>query len=153
MGMTFQRSVVLYILIMHSTDGLIGTANLSQTSNMIFSTNPLSLAFALVAGLLTALPVNAAGNVYFYDCYNCGCDAYQEHTGWSGTTPCIAAGGEWGVALSIGLTRDSHQTTCSFYSDNNCQNQFQSAGVNYWQTWGCTNGNQYIGSVRCYYNT
>jgi hypothetical protein len=51
------------------------------------------------------------------------------------------------------LTRDSHQTTCSLYSGLFCEGQeFQSAGVSYWQTWGCTNANQNIGSIRCYYN-
>ena len=114
--------------------------------------NTITTASIFVGALLGASTVSANGNVYFYNCNSCNCNAYQDYTDFSGTTPCIAAGGPSGTASAIGLTRDGHQTTCTFYSDNNCNDEFQSAGVNSGQTWGCTAGKEKIGSVKCYYD-
>ena len=92
------------------------------------------------------------GNIYVYSCNNCKYNARYEITDFTGQTAYIDLDND--NTTAIGLTRaGSSQMTCSFFSDNNCQNQFQSTGVLYWQTWECTAGMQSIGSIRYYYNT
>ncbi|KAI5856060.1 hypothetical protein BZA05DRAFT_416670 [Tricharina praecox] len=110
---------------------------------MVAITNILITALSLVA-------VAVAGDMYLYDCANCKCDAKSQRTGFSGDTGCIS---NFGGAIAAGLTRSgSRATTCSYFSDSACSQQFQSAGVNGGQTWGCTAANQRIQSIRCYYN-
>ncbi|KAF8534596.1 hypothetical protein BDD12DRAFT_673993, partial [Trichophaea hybrida] len=93
----------------------------------------------------------SSGNVYLYDCGNCKCNAKAERTGFSGQSDCIVPNGG---ATAAGLTgiKYGSKTTCAFYSDDNCQNEYQSAGVYSSQTWGCTAGDQRIQSIRCWFN-
>jgi hypothetical protein len=97
---------------------------------------------------------NSNGNFYLYSCKSCRCDAAYVYTDFTGSTGCLNVGSQ----QSIGLTATSAgigpiSTTCSVYFEENCQGSHQSVGVHYRDSWGCTEGQQDIKSVMCFYQT
>ncbi|KFX87171.1 hypothetical protein V490_08475 [Pseudogymnoascus sp. VKM F-3557] len=125
---------------------------------MIFPVTTSSLTLAIISCLAPSVMAGTlggggTGNVYFYNCGNCKCDAAASKTGFTGQSDCFGTGPE---TRAVGLTGQSgnfpRKTTCELYTDTECKNGFQSVGVEYGQTWGCSAFNQNAGSVRCWYN-
>jgi hypothetical protein len=110
------------------------------------------VANATNAGLMAR--TNTNGNFWLYNCDTCRCDASYAYTDFHGVSGCLNVGD----AKSIGLTAVSPgfvpvSTTCSVYFERDCQGSYQSVGVHYEDSWGCTDGQHDILSVQCYYQT
>lgn len=113
---------------------------------------------ALLVGLLSVGSASAArqGSAAPFPCGNCKCgDNGQYHIddfrGASGCRPLdssIRAMGLTGFAGKL-----NPKTTCAIYSDPGCQNQVQSMGVDWNDTWGCTAFNQDAQSIQCWFAT
>ncbi|KAK4171803.1 hypothetical protein QBC36DRAFT_198502, partial [Triangularia setosa] len=79
---------------------------------------------------------------------NCKFPHTSSYEGFRGVSPCIRLDSS---IRSVGLTRvGTKSTTCSNFSDNNCQHQRQSVGSS--STYSCTAHNQNSGIMRCYYS-
>ena len=80
---------------------------------------------------------------------DCRCGHTGSREGWTGTTGCIQIGSD---IRALGLTRGGNtMTTCSLFSDDNCQHEIQSMGVGS-GTYACTAVRTTARSIKCYYN-
>ncbi|KAI5468037.1 hypothetical protein BGZ63DRAFT_419682 [Mariannaea sp. PMI_226] len=110
---------------------------------------------ALVASVATVSATDFnKGNVYWHNCGNCKCNAVGQSEGWTGATDCIQINA--GIR-ALGLTAQNQfgprqGTTCSVFSDNNCQHEVQSVGVQSGEKYACTAFHQDALSIKCYYN-
>ncbi|KAK0659203.1 hypothetical protein QBC41DRAFT_308011 [Cercophora samala] len=102
----------------------------------------------LLLAAASCLTVAANGSVWWHTCGNCKCPHTGAYEGFTGVGPCIKLDSS---IRSVGLTRvGGKSTTCSIFSDSNCQTQKQSVGSS--GSYSCTAFNQNSGSMRCYYN-
>ncbi|KAI5458586.1 hypothetical protein BGZ63DRAFT_426962 [Mariannaea sp. PMI_226] len=94
------------------------------------------------------------GNVYWHNCGNCKCNAVGQREGFTGSTGCVQIDESM---RALGLTANRadiprKMTTCSVFSDSNCQNEFQSVGVQPGLKYACTAFNRDARSIKCYYD-
>ncbi|KAK4211222.1 hypothetical protein QBC37DRAFT_376261 [Rhypophila decipiens] len=119
---------------------------------------------AAVAGNVSASPTPSTGgdmsprapiqngNVWWHTCGNCKCNHTGARENFSGATDCMKIST---AIRAVGLSRSGaygKMTTCTIFSDDNCQREVQSVGVHLGQTYGCTAFNQDSRSIKCYYN-
>jgi hypothetical protein len=132
---------------------------------MRFTVSLLSLIFV---NYVTAAPMGNAtlasrqdcagcdgGNFYLYTCQDCGCEADYAYNNFE-YSGCLNVGGQH----SVGLTATTYllgfapatKTSCSLYSEQDCQGDYQSVGVRDDKQWSCTNSYNTIQSLQCYYH-
>ncbi|KAJ2975129.1 hypothetical protein NQ176_g5691 [Zarea fungicola] len=115
-----------------------------------------NILLGLVAVIASGVSANAdinKGNVYWYPCGNCKCNAQSSLTGFTGTTGCQALDSS---NRALGLTGNGklglvnqRYTECKLYIDDQCQHEAQRVGVYRGQKWGCTAFNQDTKAIKC----
>jgi hypothetical protein len=73
-------------------------------------------------------PIPYDGAAYLYPCYDCDYKATAQVVGFSGATGCNAIPSSGGNIRGVGTIKPStfgKETTCSLFTDNNCQDQIR----------------------------
>ncbi|KAJ5160370.1 uncharacterized protein N7482_007374 [Penicillium canariense] len=109
----------------------------------------------VVLASLFATPIlagNSVGFVYGYECYDCGCNAYQQNTfvnpGNSGACYDLSQG-----SASTGIDRTSvyDKMDCVLYTGYKCTGSSYYQAERYRQDWNCQNSKiGWINSWQCW---